>query len=106
MVGLAGVELWDLRDEFAQAAEISFPLCHGWRRGRLCGRMTKEQQRQALDAAREAGIDLDLLDLNLSLSVAERWRQHDEALALAEQLRAARKKGHDDVVQPVAGANR
>lgn len=68
--------------------------------------MTMDQQRQALDAARAAGIDLDLLDLNLSLSVAERWRQHDEALALVEQLEAARKKGRDDVVQPIAGANR
>ncbi len=45
--------------------------------------MTKEQPQQALDGARKAGVDLDLLDLNLSLSVAERWRQHDEALALA-----------------------
>ncbi len=51
--------------------------------------MTKEQQQQALDEARKAGIDLDLLDLNLSLSVAERWRQHDEALALVEKLEAA-----------------
>ena len=83
-----------------------FPLCHGWRRGRLCGHMTKEEQQQALDAARAAGIDLDLLDLNRSLSVAERWRQHDEALALVEQLEAARRKACDDVVQPVAGANR
>ncbi|MFT3829401.1 MAG: hypothetical protein QM691_06800 [Opitutaceae bacterium] len=51
--------------------------------------MTKEQQQHALDEARKAGIDLDLLDLNLSLSVAERWRQHDEALALVEKLEAA-----------------
>ncbi len=60
--------------------------------------MTKEQQQHALDEARKAGIDLDLLDLNLSLSVAERWRQHDEALALVEKLEAARKS-RDDVLE-------
>lgn len=51
--------------------------------------MTEEQQQQALDEARKAGIDLDLLDLSLSLSVAERWRQNDGALALVEKLEAA-----------------
>ncbi len=67
--------------------------------------MTKEQQQQALDEARKAGIDLDLLDLNLSLSVAERWRQHDEALALVEKLEAARKS-RDDAVQPSPATHR
>ncbi len=60
--------------------------------------MAKEQQQQ-VDEAPKAGIDLDLHDLNLSLSVAERWRQHDEALALIEKLEAARKS-RDDAVQP------
>ena len=67
--------------------------------------MTKDQQRQALDDARAAGIDLDLLDLNLSLSVAERWRQHGEALAFIEKLEAARKV-RDDSVQPTAATHR
>ena len=38
---------------------------------------------QALEEARRAGIDLDLLDTNLALSVKERWQQHDAALELA-----------------------
>ncbi len=42
------------------------------------------------DEARRAGIDLDLLDSNLALPVKERWRLHDEAVNLAESLRAAR----------------
>lgn len=67
--------------------------------------MTKEQQQQALESARAAGIDLELLDLNLSLSVAERWRQHDEALVLIEKLEAARKV-RDDAVQPTPATHR
>ncbi len=67
--------------------------------------MTQAQQQQALDEARQAGIDLDLLDLNLSLSVAERWRRHDEALALVEKLEAARKL-RDDTAQPASAAHR
>jgi len=67
--------------------------------------MTTAQQQQALDEARKAGIDLDLLDLNLSMSVGERWRRHDEALALVEQLEAARIK-RDDAVQPAPAAHR
>ena len=50
--------------------------------------MTKAQQQQALDEARKAGIDLELLDLNLSMSVAERWRRHDEARALVARAEA------------------
>jgi len=45
---------------------------------------------QILDEARTAGIDLDLLDTNLALSVAQRWQQHDDALDLALALKAAR----------------
>jgi hypothetical protein len=46
---------------------------------------------QALEEARRAGIDLDLLDTNLALSVKERWQQHDAALELALKLQAAGK---------------
>ncbi|MEO6875201.1 MAG: hypothetical protein ABI222_10315 [Opitutaceae bacterium] len=45
----------------------------------------------ALEAARRAGIDLDLLDSNLALTVMERWKQHDAALELALKLQTARK---------------
>ena len=41
---------------------------------------------QAIEEARRAGIDVDLLDVNLALSVGERWRQHDAALQLAVKL--------------------
>ena len=44
-----------------------------------------EQSDQALEDAREAGIDLDLLDTNLALPIAERWRQHDAALEFVEE---------------------
>jgi hypothetical protein len=50
-----------------------------------------ESYDQALEEARQAGIDLDLLDTNLALSVKERWEQHDGALELALKLQAAGK---------------
>ncbi|MCF3652464.1 hypothetical protein [Synoicihabitans lomoniglobus] len=43
----------------------------------------------ALQEARRAGIDLDMIDSNLALSVKERWRLHEEAFALAEKFRNA-----------------
>jgi len=46
---------------------------------------------QAIEEARRAGIDLDLVDTNLALSVKERWQQHDAALELALKLQAAGK---------------
>jgi hypothetical protein len=55
----------------------------------------------AIEEARRAGIDLDLLDTNLSLSVAERWRQHDAALELALKLQRA-AKNRDGEFQPTA----
>jgi hypothetical protein len=45
-----------------------------------------------LEIAAQAGIDLDLLDTNLALSVAERWRQHDAALAFILKLEAAKRE--------------
>lgn len=39
-----------------------------------------EQPNQALEDARRAGIDLDLLDSNLALTYEQRWQRHDEAL--------------------------
>ena len=48
-----------------------------------------ESSNQALEEARRAGIDLDLLDTNLALTVKERWEQHDAALELALKLAQA-----------------
>jgi len=44
---------------------------------------------QALEEARRAGIDLDLLDSNLALAYEQRWLQHDAALA---KVRAYEKR--------------
>ena len=49
------------------------------------------QAEQALAEARRAGMDLDLLDTLLALSVRERWRQHDAAVMLAVKLEQAKK---------------
>jgi hypothetical protein len=43
----------------------------------------------ALEEARRAGIDLDLLDSNLTLTYEQRWQNHDLALA---KFRAYEKK--------------
>ena len=45
-----------------------------------------ENPAQALEEARRAGIDLDLLDENLAMSVGERIRKHDCYLNLALRL--------------------
>jgi hypothetical protein len=45
---------------------------------------------QAIEAARAAGFDLDLLDSNLALPPEERWRQHNLALEMALELQQAR----------------
>lgn len=45
-----------------------------------------ENPAQALEEARRAGIDLDLLDENLALSVGDRIRKHDLYLNLALRL--------------------
>jgi hypothetical protein len=45
----------------------------------------------AIEEARRAGIDLDLLDTNLALPVRERWAQHEAALELAQKLARGRK---------------
>lgn len=46
-----------------------------------------------IQAAREAGFDLDLIDTNLALTPEERLRQHDEALQLVLALQRARESG-------------
>jgi hypothetical protein len=50
----------------------------------------------AIEEARKAGFDLNLIEINLSLTPEERWRQHDMALAVIlelEQARMARDAG-------------
>lgn len=51
--------------------------------------------RRPADPVREAaehGIDITMLRDNLALTVAERLRRHDIALATVEMLRKARRK--------------
>lgn len=48
-----------------------------------------ENEDPAIEAARRAGFDMDLLDTNLALTLEERLLQHDAALELALELRAA-----------------
>jgi len=59
---------------------------------------------QALEEARRAGIDLDLLDTNLALCVKERWQQHDSALELALKLQAAGKLKNARLQSPSAAS--
>jgi hypothetical protein len=44
----------------------------------------------AIEAARQAGFDLNLIEINLSLTPEERWRQHDMALDVILELEKAR----------------
>jgi len=52
--------------------------------------MTPAQQKDALDRAERAGVDLSLLRDNLRLTPDERIARHQQALELVLQLRAAR----------------
>jgi pheromone shutdown protein TraB len=64
-----------------------------------------EQLDPALEEARRAGIDLDLIDSNLALTVEQRWKQHDAALELALMLETAGKI-RDARLQSIASASR
>jgi hypothetical protein len=64
-----------------------------------------EETDPALEEARKAGIDLDLLDSNLALTVEQRWRQHDAALTLALKLEEAGRI-RDARLQPITSAPR
>ena len=44
----------------------------------------------AVEDARRAGFDIDLIESNLALSPEERWRQHNLALEMAFELQQAR----------------
>ena len=53
--------------------------------------VTALQIHPAVESAREAGFDISLMDSNLALSPAERWRQHNLALEMALELQQARR---------------
>lgn len=50
----------------------------------------KQKTDPSIDEARLAGFDLNLIEINLSLSPEERWRQHDMALAVIQDFEQAR----------------
>jgi hypothetical protein len=50
----------------------------------------KQQIDPSIDDARLAGFDLNLIEINLSLSPEERWRQHDMALTVIQEFEQAR----------------
>lgn len=64
-----------------------------------------DEKERVLEEARKAGFDLDLIDSNLALPVAERWRLHDGALELMLTLERAREK-RDAQLQPNPNASR
>jgi len=58
-----------------------------------------ERDKDVFDEALRAGVDVDLIDTNLALPIAERWRQHDAALRFMLKLQEA-KDAHDAGLQP------
>jgi hypothetical protein len=59
----------------------------------------RELESEWFEEARQAGIDLDLIDTNLALPVGERWRQPDGALRFILKWQEA-KVAHDAGLQP------
>lgn len=56
---------------------------------------------ELLKQAREAGIDLDLIDTNLALRVEDRWRQHDGALQFILKPQKAKAAHHDGLMSGI-----
>ena len=50
----------------------------------------KQETDPSFEESRFAGFDLNLIEINLSLSPEERWRQHDMALIVIQELEEAR----------------
>jgi hypothetical protein len=50
----------------------------------------KPKSEPAVEEARQAGFDIDLIESNLALSPVERWRQPQLALDMALELQQAR----------------
>jgi hypothetical protein len=59
----------------------------------------------AIEEARQAGFDLNLIEINLSLTPEERWRQHDMALDVILELEKARM-ARDAGLQTTSGTTR
>jgi len=59
----------------------------------------------AIEEARSAGFDMNLIEINLSLTPGERWRQHDMALEVILELEEARK-ARDAGLQATPGTTR
>jgi hypothetical protein len=64
-------------------------------------RISAESAEKAIEDARSAGIDIDLVDTILALSPTDRCRHHDAALALVFELEKARA-ARDSRFQSVA----
>jgi hypothetical protein len=54
---------------------------------------------QIIAEAKAAGIDVEAIEHNLTLTPDERWRQHDAALALVLALRAAGQAKYGDITE-------
>jgi hypothetical protein len=65
----------------------------------------KSETESAVEEARRAGFDLDLIESNLALTPEERWRQHDLALAMVLELEQARIL-RDSRLQPAPASPR
>lgn len=65
----------------------------------------KPKAQSAVEEARRAGFDIDLIDSTLALSPEQRWRQHNLALAMALELQQARI-ARDARFQPTAPSAR
>ena len=64
---------------------------NSWRRRQSADNTgVKSQTDPSIEEARQAGFDLNLIEINLSLSPEERWRQHDMALNVIFELEEAR----------------
>ena len=58
----------------------------------------------AVEEARRAGFDIDLIESNLAISPEERWRQHNLALEMALELQQARIARDARLQSPAASA--
>ncbi|MFM9090853.1 MAG: hypothetical protein ACKOUK_03815 [Verrucomicrobiota bacterium] len=66
--------------------------------------MTEEQAKAAIAEAERAGLDLTLVDSNLALSLEDRLRRHDAALAFQRALRAATATSDASTARTAASA--
>ena len=65
-------------------------LINLYRRGDSAHNVEMNPPTDPTEEASLAGFDLNLIEMNLSLSPGERWRQHDMALEVILELEEAR----------------